>query len=177
MLGVRCYVDIFKLTSSAQSINKEVYGLLTTNWSQPETVAKNPTTPNDFQSNDPQTGKRHGYPQSARQPLMLVNNKKHGHLGQGWGKDWTHQGSVSHNKPPKTAFRNNHGQIWVSEMLPNHPVRMQPSLGPRHLTRHNKIRQTNPVTSNSDTWRISETEVSEHNTTVYHAETKPRSGH
>ena len=26
------------------------------------------------------------YPQSARQPLMLVNNQKSGHLGQGCGK-------------------------------------------------------------------------------------------
>ena len=32
-------------------------------------------------------GKMHEYKKSARQPLMIVNNKKSGHLGQGCGKD------------------------------------------------------------------------------------------
>ena len=60
--------------------------------------------------------------------LMLVNNQKSGHLGQGWGKDWTHKGSVSHHTPLKTSISNNHTQIWVGEMLVNHFVRTQPSL-------------------------------------------------
>ena len=31
--------------------------------------------------------KRHGHPQPARQPLMLVNHQKSGHLGQDCGKN------------------------------------------------------------------------------------------
>ena len=60
----------------------------TTNWSQPDTVAKSKATtqwrfvvlePNhsyDCHSNHPQTGKRHGHPQPARLLLMLVNGQK-----------------------------------------------------------------------------------------------------
>ena len=59
----------------------------------------NPTIPDDGHSNHPQTGKRHGHPQPARKPLMLVNNQKSGHLGRGCDKDCTHKGSVSHHKP------------------------------------------------------------------------------
>ena len=59
----------------------------------------NPTTPDDGHSNHPQTGKRHEYPQPARQPLMLVNNQKFGHLGQCCCKDRTHKDSVSHHTP------------------------------------------------------------------------------
>ena len=49
----------------------------------------NPTTPGDAHSNHPQTGQRHGHPQPARQPLMLLNNQKSLHLGQGCDKDYT----------------------------------------------------------------------------------------
>ena len=62
--------------------------------------------------------------QSAWQPLMLVNNQKSGRLGQGCDKDCTHKGSVSLHKPKKPAFRNNHTQILVGEMLCNHLERM-----------------------------------------------------
>ena len=37
--------------------------------------------------------------QPARMPLMLVNNQKSGHLGQGCDKDCSHKGSVSYHKP------------------------------------------------------------------------------
>ena len=60
--------------------------------------SENETTADDGHSNHPQTGKRHGHPQPARQPLMLVNNQKSGHLGQGCDKDYTLKGSVSHHK-------------------------------------------------------------------------------
>ena len=36
---------------------------------------------------------------SACQPLMLVNNQKSGHQGQGCCTDWTLKGSVSHHTP------------------------------------------------------------------------------
>ena len=45
-----------------------------------------------------QTGKRHGHPQPARQPLMLVNNQKSGRLVRVAIKT-VHKGSVSHHKP------------------------------------------------------------------------------
>ena len=83
----------------------------------------------------------------------------------GCGKDWTHKSSVSHPKPQKkTAFRKNSTQIWFGEMLRNHFVRVQPSLAPEaSWARHNKTGLLNPGTSNSDTWRIRETKVSEYN--------------
>ena len=97
---------------------------------------------------------------------MLVNNQKSGYLGQGCGKDWTHKGSVSHHTPKKPAFCNTHTQILGGEMLRNHLVHMQPSPSRGILPWH-KTGQLNPVTSNSNTWRISVTKVSEHNSMSY----------
>ena len=43
-------------------------------------------------------------PQPVRQPLMLVNNEKSGHLDQGCDKDCTHKGSVSPTNPKNQHF-------------------------------------------------------------------------
>ena len=95
---------------------------------QPDTVAKSKAAipwrfmvvePNPSYTchwNHPQTGKRHVHPEPARQPLMLVNSKKSGHLVQDCGKDWTNKSSVLHHKPLEPAFHNNHNQIWVSKV-------------------------------------------------------------
>ena len=61
--------------------------------------------------------------QPARQSLMLGNNNKSGHLGEGLGKDWTYK--VLSHTPKKKKNRNNHTQILVGEMLRNYLVRIQ----------------------------------------------------
>ena len=59
-------------------------------------------------------------------------------------------------------------QIFVGKMLCNHLVSMPPSLGPQGiLPRYNKTGRSNLGTSNSNTWCISETKVSEHNNVSY----------
>ena len=64
----------------------------------------NPTTPDDGSSNQPQSEKRLAHPQPARQPLMLVNSQKSGHLGKGCDKDCTHKSSFTFNKPEKNSI-------------------------------------------------------------------------
>ena len=117
--------------------------------------SSNPTTPDDGHSNHPQTGKRHGHPQPARQSLMLVNNQKSGHLGPGCHKHCTHKRPVSLHKPTKPAFRNNHTQFWVGEKLGNHLVRMPQTHGPEAScldTTRQDDRNREPATPTSDVY-------------------------
>ena len=142
----------------------------TTNWSQPDTVAKpKAATPRRLvlQKTVDILQKRHAHPQPSRQPLMLVNNQKSGHLGQGCSKDWTYRSSVLHHKPyfatTTRKFRFAKFAITISCVCSHSSAR---GISPQH----NKTAQPNPGTNNSDTWRISETKVSEHNS----ISTKPR---
>ena len=81
----------------------------TTNWLQPETVAKSKAaTPWQFlvvESNhswwwpfkSPRKWKEARTSSTCMAALMLINNQKSGRLGQGCDKDCTHKGSVSHH--------------------------------------------------------------------------------
>ena len=83
----------------------------TTNWWQPETVAKSKAStqwryvvvePNHswwlpFKS--PTNTKETRVSSVCTIIWLLVNNQKSGHLGQGCSKDWTRKGSVSHHTP------------------------------------------------------------------------------
>ena len=104
---------------------------------------------------------------------MLVNYQKSGCLGQGCVKDCTHTGSVCvqnlyvyslySQTLKKTAFRNNHTEIWVGEMLRNHLERMQPSHVPKAScpdTTRQGDRNQEPEPATGDAYEI---EVSDHN--------------
>ena len=115
-------------------------------------------------------------PQPVRQLLTLVSRQQCGHLIPDCSKDYTYKSFVSHHKPPKPAFHNNHSQIWVCEMLNIHLTRMQPSLRPEascpDITRQGNQTQE-PETPTRDAYQRPKYQ----NTTVHHTETKPRSSH
>ena len=87
-----------------------------------------PLLTDDGHSNHPRTGKRHWHPQPARQPLMLVINQNIRSSWSGYGKDWTHKGSILHHKPKKQHFATTPLKFGLSKCSVT--TRMQPSLGP-----------------------------------------------
>ena len=100
-------------------------------------------------SNHPQTGKRHGHPQPARQPLMLVNNQKSGHLGfsqkSGSSIKTVHIKVLSHTtNSKKQHFATTTLKFWSAKCsvtisnVCSHPT------GPRHLapTQKDRVAET-----------------------------------
>ena len=128
------------------------------------------------QSNHPQTGKRLAHPQPARQPLMLVNNQRFGHLGQGYGKDWAHWGSVSHHNRKNEHFKTTTLKFWLAKCFVTSRTYAAILHGPKascpSKTRHGD-RLQEPATPTRDTCLRPKSQ----STTVYHNETKPRWGH
>ena len=93
------------------SVQPRAWVVPTTNWSQPETVAKSEaTTPWLFVVVEPNhswwwplkspTNRKEARTSSASTEAIAASKKsKIGHLGQGCDKDFTHKGSVAHHKP------------------------------------------------------------------------------
>ena len=92
---------------------------------------QNPTTPDDGHSNHPQTGKRHTHPQPAQQPLMLVNNQKSGHLGQGCDKYCTQKFCLNTN-PKNQHFATTTLKLGLAKCSVSISYVCRHPLGPRH---------------------------------------------
>ena len=107
----------------------------------------NPTTPDYGHSNHTQTGKRHRYPQTAWQPLMLVNTKESDHPGQACGKHWTQR--MSHTTNPKNQHLTNTHKFGLAKCSVTISYTCSNPLGPRHLSPAQEER-----VSNSNTWHI-----------------------
>ena len=157
----------------------------TTNWSQPDTVAKSKaatpwqfvvvdqTTPDGGHSNHPQTGKRHAHAHSAQQPLMLVNSQKSGHQVRVAVKSENIKVLSAPQTLKNSISQQPHSNLgWQNAPYPSRTYAAIPRAW-GVLPRHNKTRRPNPETCNYDTWRISESKV----TTPCHTEMTPRSGH
>ena len=91
------------------------------------------------------------------------------HKGQGCCEDWTHKFCLT-PQTPKPAFRNNHTQTWVDEMLHTNLVHKPPSIMPE-ATQVDQILE--PGTQAHDVYQRPKSQ----NITECHTETTPRSGH
>ena len=132
-----------------------------------DSLSYNPATPNDGHSNHPQTAKKHAYPKPARQPLMFENCKNPDILAR----------IAVNPKYIKVRSRTINHKNGISQQLHSnfdlrnapYPSRTYAAIPPARgiLLRYNETERPNPGTSNSDTWHIFETKVSEHNSISY----------
>ena len=114
--------------------------------------------------------------QPARNPLMLVNNKKIRSTRAGLLYRLKTYRFCLTPQISKPAFHNNDTQIWVGETLRNHLLRMQPSLG-SDASCIGTTRQGDQIRKPATSTRDAYLRPMSQSTTVYHTETKSRSGH